>query len=117
MADLDDLKETNDQEGHAQGDELLRQAARAIRAAFRSEDVVARIGGDEFAVLLPGMDANLVEKAKQRILANIGNQNAGKAGKPLQISMGVSTVEKGGSLEEGLKTADERMYEEKQGRR
>jgi diguanylate cyclase (GGDEF)-like protein/PAS domain S-box-containing protein len=117
MADLDHLKETNDQEGHAKGDELLRLAARVLRAAFRAEDVVARIGGDEFAVLLPGMDANLVEKAKQRILDNIGNQNTAKAGKPLQISMGVSTVEKGGSLEEALKTAYERMYQEKLGRR
>ena len=53
MVDVDHLKITNDRRGHAAGDSLLRRAAAVLRAAFRTEDVVARIGGDEFAVLLP----------------------------------------------------------------
>ena len=116
MSDIDDLKELNDQEGHAAGDEWLREAAKALKAAFRGEDVVARIGGDEFAALLPGIDASMAKNAKQRVAENIKKQNATRDGKPLQISMGVSTAEKGGSLKEALRMADLQMYAEKQGR-
>jgi len=114
MADIDDLKGINDQEGHATGDECLRLAAQALKAAFRTEDVVARIGGDEFAALLPGIDARMAGKAKQRIIDNIKKQNAKRKGKSLQISMGVSTAEKIGSLVEALRLADDQMYLEKQ---
>jgi diguanylate cyclase (GGDEF)-like protein len=117
MADLDKLKETNDRDGHAEGDDLLRQAAKALRASFRAEDVVARIGGDEFAVILPGIDARMAKKAKLRFTDNIKKLNAKRKGNPLQISTGVSTVEKGGSLAEALNQADAQMYAEKQGKR
>jgi diguanylate cyclase (GGDEF)-like protein/PAS domain S-box-containing protein len=116
MADLDELKETNDQDGHAAGDELLQKTAKALKAAFRVEDVVARIGGDEFAVLLPAIDASMANKARQRVMENFKVLNATRNGKPIQISLGVSTAEKGGSLEEALKLADDRMYAEKQGK-
>ena len=114
MADLDELKETNDQDGHAAGDVLIQQAAQTLKEAFRDEDVVARIGGDEFAVLLPGIDASSAMKARQRLMDNIKMQNASRKGRSLLISMGVSTAEKGASLKEALKRADDSMYAEKQ---
>jgi diguanylate cyclase (GGDEF)-like protein len=114
MADIDSLKCINDQEGHAAGDECLRLAAQVLKAAFRSEDVVARIGGDEFAALLPEIDARMAGGAKQRVIENLTKQNAKRKGKPLQISMGVSTAEESGSLVNALHLADDNMYLDKQ---
>ncbi len=114
MADVDNLKAANDRDGHAAGDELLRQTAKALMATFRAEDVTARIGGDEFAVLLPGIDTAAAEKAIQRIKENIQIQNAARPGYPLSFSLGASTAEEGGSLADTLKQADTNMYRDKQ---
>jgi diguanylate cyclase (GGDEF)-like protein len=114
MADLDDLKEINDREGHAAGDELLRQASQVMRTAFRQEDVVARIGGDEFSVLLPGIDADLAKKSMQRLIEMIDKYNNSLQGNPIRISLGVATADDGNSLLSALKSADEEMYLDKQ---
>ncbi len=114
MADVDGLKATNDSQGHVAGDELLRRAAVVLRAVFRSEDVVARVGGDEFAVLLPGADATTVEKVLVRLRNSLLAHNTAHSGlPPLGFSLGAATVEKSGSLAEALKQADKRMYQEK----
>ena len=63
------MKTVNDTLGHAAGDSLLRLAGRIILEAFRAEDIVARIGGDEFAVLLPKTDKNVAEEAVARIMS------------------------------------------------
>jgi diguanylate cyclase (GGDEF)-like protein/PAS domain S-box-containing protein len=117
MVDVDDLKLINDSEGHAAGDEFLRRVAHALRSTFRVEDVVARIGGDEFAVLLPGINAEKAKIAKERTMEYIKNENATIKGNPLQISMGICTVEKGSSLVNALALADDQMYAEKQAKR
>ncbi len=116
MADVDTLKETNDNLGHAAGDVLLKRAANALSAAFRVEDVIARIGGDEFAVLLPGTSADKATAAVERFCSILDELNTGCDGPKLHISCGLSTAEQGTSLVEALKKADANMYIEKQRR-
>ena len=67
MADMDFIKKTNDQQGHAAGDALLQRVAQTLTAAFRAEDMVARIGVDEFAVLLPATDATAAQVSLGRV--------------------------------------------------
>lgn len=108
--DVDRLKFVNDNLGHAAGDELLVRAALALKGAFRAEDVVARIGGDEFAVLLPSADAEVVKEALRRVVGKIEQNSNEDQSVQLSISFGAATACKGDRLEETLKVADRRMY-------
>jgi diguanylate cyclase (GGDEF)-like protein len=111
--DVDRLKFVNDNLGHAAGDELLVRAALVLKGAFRAEDVVARIGGDEFAVLLPSADAEVVKEALRRVVGKIEQNHGEDHSVQLSISFGAATACKGDRLEETLKLADRRMYENK----
>lgn len=113
VSDIDKLKYVNDTLGHAEGDDLITRAALMLKGAFRAEDVVARIGGDEFAVLLPSADAQVVEDALSRVMSKIEVSNATGVSFPLSMSFGAATASKGERLEETLKLADKRMYEQK----
>jgi diguanylate cyclase (GGDEF)-like protein/PAS domain S-box-containing protein len=113
MADIDGLKTTNDRLGHAAGDELLRRVGSVMRAAFRTEDVVARFGGDELAVLLPDTDAKMAENALERLKTSLAESEPVRPELPLSMSFGVDTAEQRMPLTEVLKRADERMYEDK----
>jgi diguanylate cyclase (GGDEF)-like protein/PAS domain S-box-containing protein len=117
MADVDHLKITNDRYGHARGDAMLQRVAQVLTIAFRSEDVIARIGGDEFAVLLPDTGAKAAEVAVLRLYDILQEHNTNYfTENPLKLSIGISTAaEYGNSLMETFKEADAKMYHLKQG--
>lgn len=112
-ADVDGLKGVNDRLGHAAGDELLRQAAEVLRISFRPGDVVARIGGDEFAVLLPGASIIAGESVLARVRRNENAYSASDDRPAVHFSLGLATAEEGQSLAETLRLADSRMYRNK----
>ncbi|MBI4731637.1 MAG: diguanylate cyclase [Chloroflexi bacterium] len=114
IADVDDLKKTNDLRGHAAGDDLLISVAKVLTTAFRREDMVARIGGDEFIVLMPKTAAAVADEALRRVRGLLVLYNAAHVETPLHLSLGVSTAQKGTPLAEVLKEADRSMYAEKQ---
>jgi diguanylate cyclase (GGDEF)-like protein/PAS domain S-box-containing protein len=116
MADVDRLKEVNDQLGHAAGDELLKHAAEVFKGAFRREDVAARIGGDEFAALLPNTDDSALVEAMERLQHAISVSNAENGCHHLSLSIGAATAYNCEELMSAWRTADQRMYLQKKGR-
>jgi diguanylate cyclase len=110
--DLDDLKKTNDQHGHAAGDELLRSAARIITANMRRADRGFRIGGDEFAVLLSECTVDQAQFIGRRILVSALEGSAGTSGTgPFSVTIGVSAFPSPASDRQMLlHQADAAMY-------
>jgi diguanylate cyclase (GGDEF)-like protein/PAS domain S-box-containing protein len=111
--DVDGLKQVNDRWGHAAGDELLRKTAQVLRLAFRNEDVIARVGGDEFVVLLPAADAVAADKALQRVRSQLTAYNANSPDLAVSLSVGSATGGRGYPLAEILREADQKMYQDK----
>ena len=112
MADVDGLKTTNDTLGHAAGDQLLREATLVLTSIFRTEDILARIGGDEFSALLPGTDSNTVEQIVIRIKDKMIEHNRVFPDSPVHLSLGAATAEKD-NLTSMFTLADQRMYADK----
>jgi diguanylate cyclase (GGDEF)-like protein/PAS domain S-box-containing protein len=109
MADLDGLKIINDRLGHAAGDELIRKAATFLKDSFRSEDIIARIGGDEYIVLLPVTTRGEVEEIIARLRISMHNPS----GPAFNLSIGSATSKNGESLYDVMQRADALMYQEK----
>ncbi|GFE59850.1 diguanylate cyclase domain-containing protein [Geobacter sp. AOG2] len=113
IADIDGLKLINDNYGHDEGDRLIRMAAELLLSAFRAGDVVSRIGGDEFAVLLPRTDQETAQEAVQRIIQGDCRPKKEKNGYARGLSLGVATAYDASGLHAALKLADRRMYLDK----
>ncbi len=113
--DCDDFKVVNDQHGHAAGDEVLREVARALRDVVRDLDLVARVGGDEFAVVLTETDRAGAQVAVGRVREGLLGVMA-RRGWPLTFSLGVASFMAGvTSVEDALRKADDLMYIAKRG--
>jgi len=111
--DVDGLKAVNDTMGHKKGDELLQATANTLKKSIRAGDVAARVGGDEFVIILLETDGDAVERIVRRIRMNIDEYNKLNPDLPLSISLGWATAESPGEISGLYKQADDNMYREK----
>ncbi len=114
LMDADRFKSINDRFGHAAGDAALVALADATRAAVRAADLVARVGGEEFAVLLPAQSQRAAAATAERVRRSI--EVGGAALDPrmsLSVSIGVATARPGDTVEQLLARADRAMYRAK----
>lgn len=113
MCDVDGLKMVNDTLGHEAGDALLRGAATVIRTSFRQSDITARIGGDEFAILLTDAADSTINDYVRRIRAAIDDYNRDNYDLPLVLSIGSASTENIPMTSALFEEADKNMYRDK----
>jgi diguanylate cyclase (GGDEF)-like protein len=115
MLDVDHFKTVNDRFGHLVGDDALRRIAHTARAALRRGDHVARYGGEELVVVLPGTDLEAGRKVIERIRCEVAALNLVRKGKavPLSLSAGIVSATPGESLQALLQRADCALYQAK----
>jgi len=112
--DIDGLKTINDYLGHSEGDKLLMTLTNMAQKAIRKSDIFARVGGDEFVILLPKTDYDKGRKITDRINEEINNYNNKNESCPLIISTGLATsLNAADRLIETNRRADDAMYNEK----
>lgn len=105
VVDVDDLKMINDDHGHAQGDQAIVEIGSKVRDTLRTTDIVARIGGDEFAAILPETNRSDAEAILERLRERLGDR----------ASVGLAHTEDGDP--DVVKSADEAMYRHKRSRK
>lgn len=116
MLDLDDFKKYNDNCGHLEGDQLLRNVARAIRSNVRECDIVCRYGGEEFAVILPQVSSRTAKLVAERVRTGVENMKASAKGKGITCTIGASSFPETARTEIQLvEEADKAMYAAKAG--
>ena len=120
LIDLDRFKQVNDRLGHLLGDEVLVRVARVLRSEVRSEDIVARYGGDEMAVIALAADARKARELGDRLRQKVAAAPMPPGVPPVTISIGVAATSGGSgpsSLEELIARADAALYRAKEGGR
>ena len=111
--DLNGLKAVNDEEGHAAGDAMLRRVGEVLAKAVDPPACAARIGGDEFTVLLPGTDERGAVALQERILTMLELNNQFYAGQQISLAIGIASCASGDQVEAAVHRADQAMYAEK----
>lgn len=119
MIDLDHFKAINDQHGHLVGDQVLKAVTQVIRRELRGGDVLARYGGEELAVLLPGTDAHAAHQLGERLRERIESTQWPFANEPLHLtaSFGLATAVQPETLHDLIQAADQALYAAKAGGR
>jgi diguanylate cyclase (GGDEF)-like protein len=113
ILDLNSLKTTNDQLGHHAGDNLIRRAGEILKASLEENQIAARIGGDEFAILMPDSNRQKADEALERLDSLVAMNNKYYREPELSLSMGTATSKKGVPLEKTVGLADDAMYKNK----
>lgn len=117
MIDIDRFKQFNDMFGHIAGDRALSAVSDVLRTHFRSHDLLVRYGGDEFAVLLPGVDLPqalaLGDRVRKAVCGTTGDGSDSLIQIPLNISIGVAEMVKDGTLDSLVRDADAALYRAK----
>ena len=116
LADLDDFKAVNDQHGHPTGDAVLQEFADVLRESIREMDVAGRWGGEEFAVVLPGTDAEGAARVAERLRRAFEGRvilTADGVPVPTTVSIGVASYPAAGSRDALVDAADEALYRAK----
>jgi diguanylate cyclase (GGDEF)-like protein len=110
--DLDDFKAINDRIGHLAGDSVLAETAQRVREVVRSADVACRVGGDEFAVILPESTAADADQLYHRLLGAVGSRPVAEAGR-LSVSAGIAELREDDDPTRFFERADEALYNAK----
>jgi len=113
--DVDQLKSINDDHGHAGGDAALIHIARQLADLVRATDFVARIGGDEFGLVLDRLDGHSAADTASRIAQCVADTPApfGGGTVDVSVSIGMTTIDRGDTVEAAIARADRNMYEVK----
>jgi diguanylate cyclase (GGDEF)-like protein len=120
LFDVDHFKRINDTHGHATGDKVLVEIVQHARGVIRSIDSCARLGGEEFAVLLPDTGADMALRVAERLRAGLEHPQRGgpgASGIPYTVSIGAATLEPGETIAAMLSRADQALYAAKAGGR
>jgi diguanylate cyclase (GGDEF)-like protein len=112
-ADVNNLKLVNDQLGHIAGDLILQKAGELMREALRNDDILCRLGGDEYGMICIKTNEQTADLIKQRIQEKIDYYNQSSGQVPIQVAVGTATTDTPGSLVEAFRLADDRMYLDK----